>query len=367
MLTPSQRETFPCVTEAIRRSAPEIRSPNAIFRSYCISHCAPNPRRSTACRISRGAKPANSAIKNRLSPETQNPALLPQPPVPNPQPPSILSNLAAWANAATHKGPEHRKGRSAASDRIPAHTCADFADCDCQGVDWKRRGLLPVAPLMSRDRQRQCHGWRAAPHRTRLATLPKIQSGGFKYGLRPSRKKEMQMKIHLTWIRATAAAAIAAVGVDGHVACAQQYAPYGAAPQPYSAQLPYAAPQQQYAAPQPYAAQQPYAAPQQQYPTTQYPQTAAYGTPAYGDSGSCTCLHHAARSADRLHAAGPTTFLHGPSAATADCTTISATATGLPTNGDATNLSRASAERHAHASRRRIAPHARPNDRRKHG
>jgi hypothetical protein len=92
----------------------------------------------------------------------------------------------------------------------------------------------------------------------------------------------MQMKIHLTWIRATAAAAIAAVGVDGHVACAQQYAPYGAAPQPYSAQLPYAAPQQQYAAPQPYAAQQPYAAPQQQYPTTQYPQTAAYGTPAYG-------------------------------------------------------------------------------------
>ena len=48
------------------------------------------------------------------------------------------------------------------------------------------------------------------------------------------------MKIHLTWIRATAAAAIAAVGVDGHVACAQQYAPYGAAPQQYSAQQPYA-------------------------------------------------------------------------------------------------------------------------------
>jgi hypothetical protein len=73
------------------------------------------------------------------------------------------------------------------------------------------------------------------------------------------------MKIHLAWIRATAAAAVAVVGLDGHVALAQ-YAPYGAAPP------------QQYAGQQPYVAPQQYAAPQQQ----QYPQTAAYGTPGYG-------------------------------------------------------------------------------------
>ena len=89
--------------------------------------------------------------------------------------------------------------------------------------------------------------------------------GGAHNDLRPSRKKEMQMKAHLAWIRATAVAAATVVGVDGHVVFGQ-YAPYGTAPQPYAAQQPYAAPTQQ----------------QQQYPATQYPQTAAYGTPGYG-------------------------------------------------------------------------------------
>jgi hypothetical protein len=100
--------------------------------------------------------------------------------------------------------------------------------------------------------------------------------GGWPSGLRPSRKKEMQMKIHLAWIRATAAAAIAVVGLGGHLAFGQ-YAPYGTAPQQYNA-----ASQQQYSGQQPYAGQSQFAAPQQQYPATQYPQTAAYGTPGYG-------------------------------------------------------------------------------------
>jgi hypothetical protein len=77
------------------------------------------------------------------------------------------------------------------------------------------------------------------------------------------------MKIHLAWNRATAVAALAVVGLSGHLALGQ-YAPYGAAPQPYAAQQPYAG-QSQYAAPQ-----------QQPYPNTQPQQTAAYGTPGYG-------------------------------------------------------------------------------------
>ena len=91
------------------------------------------------------------------------------------------------------------------------------------------------------------------------------------------------MKIHLTWIQATAirATAAAAMAFAGSEAALAQYAPYGttgygAAPQPYSATQPYAAPQQY--APQAYVPQQPAAAPQQ------YPQTAAYGTPAYNAS-----------------------------------------------------------------------------------
>ena len=165
----------------------------------------------------------------------------------------------------------------------------------------------------------KCQGWRAAPHRTQLAVVPTtLDRAKSQHDLRPSRKKEMQMKIHLTWIRATAAAAIAVVGSTvtwpsptirplRHNAIRRRAADlYAHATLRRTAAI--RAPQQQYAAPQAYAAQQPYAAPQQQYPTTQYPQTAAYGTPGYGAHGSCSrCLHHAARPADGLHAASPAT------------------------------------------------------------
>jgi hypothetical protein len=156
----------------------------------------------------------------------------------------------------------------------------------------------PVSTAIKDDRR---------PHTDQVGTFAKDSlPGGWLFGLSPSRKKELQMKVHLTWIRATsirttAAAAIAVAGsavsgIDAQLAFGQYATPYGTTQQPYVGQSQYStAPQpysgqSQYAAPAPatqyptaqYSAAQPYVAPQANpYPTTQYPQPAAYGTPGY--------------------------------------------------------------------------------------